>query len=579
MLSLFRGSGFSQVLVGGIAFSIILVFALEFRAGKNGPTASLKKECALELKGACLDPKEYNAAYGLIAAHFVDARLSRQIGLRKKVLDGLVERELLVAEAQRLGISVSKDEVETELLAGRAHVSLPAADADKLSYRLGLCRLSEDQRSCEHGGDTMVRGLRVKRTADEPFDYALYEREVRILANRGPAEFKDMQVRELTAARMRDLIREPVRVPETEAFAIFSQSRSTATVRSVVLMRDWFAKYVIDLSPAAVDKWSADNKAAVDAGWESEKANFTAGCVPTREIVLEIGPGANDQDRADTRKKLQAARDRVSGGESFASVARSVSEGLTATTGGELGCVGASYGVGNEEVVKAASALKPGELSQIVETPRGLHLLEVDAKLDAATLEASGKHFVARKLYVQAAADAQVKTFGEELIKRVKAGAKLEDAVDAQLAVTVPAPAKKPGEDKAPAVPALAAADRPKVDISSPFNGSGNPLPQITPKEPLAAHAFELKNPDDVWPTPIATAEGSVVMQLKEKDPAKREEFDKNKAAIVGTRTEEKASEALTNYVAELRKSLGDKLKVDPRYQEELKASDRNDDE
>ena len=164
-------------------------------------------------------------------------------------------------------------------------------------------------------------------------------------------------------------------------------------------------------------------------------------------------------------------------------------------------------------------------------------------------------------------------------IKRAKAGAKLEEAVDAQLAVTLPAPAKKPGEDKPAAVPALAANDRPKVDISSPFSVSGNPLPQVTPKEPLAAHAFDLKEPGDLWPTPIATSDGAVVLQLKEKDPAKREEFEKNKAAIVGTRTEEKASEALGNYIAELRKQLGDKLKVDARFSEELKSSDRNDDE
>jgi len=563
------------VVVGGIAFSIILVFALEFRAGRNGPTASLKKECAIEIKGACIDPKEYYASFGLVAPRGLDPRGARQLGLHKKVVDGLVERELLVAEAERLGVSASEADVEAELLNGRAHVSLPAEDAEKLSYQLGLCRRSEEAQGCEAGTDTMVRELHVKRTADEPFDYAVYEREVRILANRGPKEFKEMQQRELVAARMRDLIREPVRVPETEAFAIFSQQRTTAVIRSVVLARDWFAKYVIDLSDAAVSKWAADNKAALDTAWETDKASFSAGCVPTREILLEIGPGANDDDRAQARKKLDSARQRVSGGESFASVARSVSEGQTASSGGELGCVGASYGVGNEEVAKAAAALKPGELSQIVETPRGLHLLLTDAKLDAGNLEAFGKRYVARKLYVRAAADAQVKSFAEELIKRVKAGAKLEDAVDAQLASVVPAPAKKPGDDKAPSVPA---SDRPKVDISAPFNLSGNPLPQLTPKEPLAAHAFELKNPDDLWPTPIETTDGSVVIQLKEKDAASREEFDKNKAAILGPLTRNKADEALSYYVGELRKKLGDKLKIDPRYNEEPKSS-RNDDE
>jgi len=572
MLSIFRGGGFSQVLVGGIAFSIILVFALEFRAGRNGPTASLKKECAVELKGDCLDPKEYYASYGLVMRN-INPRASKQLGLRKKVLDGLVERELLVTEAKRLGISASDKEVENELFNGRAHVSLPAQDSISLSAQLGLCRIAEDGRGCEPGGDTMVRYLRVKRTAEEPFDYTLYEREVRVLANRGPKEFKEMQQQELIAARMRDLIREPVRVSETEAFEMFDQARSTVTIRSAILTRDWFAKYTLDTSTAAVDKWATDNKTLVDASWETDKANFTAGCTPTREILFELGPGANDEDRAEIRKKLDGARQRITSGESFASVARSVSEGLTAVQGGELGCVGASYGVGNEEVAKAASALKPGELSGIVETPRGLHLLQTEPKLDAANLEASGRRYVAHKLYVHAAGDEQVKAFGEDLIRRTKAGAKLEDALEAQLASL--APAKKPGDTTA--VPALAALDRPRVEISAPFPSSGNPLPQVTPKEPLAARAFELKTPDEVWQTPIQTSEGSVVIQLKEKTPASRADFDKSKAELLGPMRAAKATEALANYVADLRKKAGDRLKVDARFGEEPKASDRED--
>jgi len=575
MLSIFRGGGFSQVLVGGIAFSIILVFALEFRAGRNGPTASLKKECAFELRGACTDPKEYYAAYGLVMRN-LQPTASKQLGLRKKTLDGLVERELLVAEAKRLGISASESDVEAELFNGRAHVSLPAQDSLTLSAQLGMCRYSEDGRGCEPGGDTMVRYLRVKRTADEPFDYSLYEREVRMLANRGPKEFKEMQQRELIAARMRDLIREPVRVSEAEAFALFEQARSTVTIRSAILTRDWFAKYTLDSSPAAVEKWAAENKSLVDASWDTDKTNFTAGCAPTREILFEVGPGANDEDRAAVRKKLENARQRITSGESFASVARSVSEGQTAAQGGELGCVGASYGVGSEDLAKAASALKPGELSGIVETPRGLHLLQVDPKLDAANLEAFGRRYVAHKLYVHAAADEQVNAFAQELIRRTKAGAKLEEALEAQLTSLLPAAAKKPGDDKASQVPALAALDRPRIEISAPFPSSGNPLPQVTPKEPLAARAFELKNPDEVWATPIQTSEGAVVIQLKEKNAASRADFDKNKAELLGPMRAAKATEALAFYVADLRKKAGDKLKVDAHFGEEAKTAQQD---
>jgi peptidyl-prolyl cis-trans isomerase D len=572
MLSIFRGGGFSQVLVGGIAFSIILVFALEFRAGRNGPTASLKQECALEFKGDCVDPKEYYASYGVVMRN-INPRASKQLSLRKKVLDGLVERELLVAEAKRLGISASADDVEAELLNGRAHVSLPAQDSLSLSAQLGMCRIAEDGRGCEPGGDTMVRYLRVKRTADEPFDYALYEREVRVLANRGPKEFKEMQQRELIAARMRDLIREPVRVSETEAFALFEQGRSTVTVRSAVLTRDWFAKYTLDSSPSAIDKWATENKILVDASWETDKANFSAGCAPAREIAFEVGPGANDEDRAALRAKLDGARKRLTGGEAFGSVARSLSEMPSAIMGGELGCIGGNYGIGSEELSKAAAALKPGELSGIIETPRGLHLLQVSPKLEAANLEAVGRHYVAYKLYVHAAGDEQVKAFGEELIRRTKAGAKLEEALDAQLALLLPASAKKPGQDKAPEHPALLALDRPRVEISAPFPSSGNPLPQVTPKEPLAARAFELKTPDEVWQVPIQTSEGAVVLQLKEKNAASRADFDKNKAELLNPMRAAKATEALANYVADLRKKAGDKLKVDARLGEEPKTS------
>jgi peptidyl-prolyl cis-trans isomerase D len=452
---------------------------------------------------------------------------------------------------------------------------LPAQDSLSLSAQLGMCRIAEDGRGCEPGGDTMLRYLRVKRTADEPFDYARYEREVRVLANRGPKEFKEMQQRELIAARMRDLIREPVRVSETEAFALFEQARSTVTVRSAVLTRDWFAKYTLDASPPAVDKWAAENKALVDASWETDKANFTAGCLPTREILLEVGPGANDEDRKALHQKLEDARKRVTSGESFASVARSLSEGQTAVQGGELGCVGASYGLGHEELVKAAAALKAGELSGIVETPRGMHLLQVDPKLEAANLETFGRRYVAHKLYVRAAADEQVKAFGEELIRRTKAGAKLEDALEAQLAQLLPASVKKPGDGKAPESPSLAALDRPRVEISAPFPSSGNPLPQVTPKEPLAARAFELQNPDDVWQVPIQTSEGAVVIQLKEKNAASRADFDKNKAELLGPMRAAKATEALANYVADLRKKAGDRLKVDARFAEEPKSVSR----
>src|ERR1041384_3631405 len=112
MLSLFR-TGIGNVVVAGIAFLIIVAFAVEFRAGNNGPSAKLARDCAVSYDGYCVDAKEYYAAHGLIVPRGVEPKVSKKYSFNKRVLDGLVERELLVAEAKKLNLGVGEEALET----------------------------------------------------------------------------------------------------------------------------------------------------------------------------------------------------------------------------------------------------------------------------------------------------------------------------------------------------------------------------------------------------------------------------------------------------------------------------------
>jgi len=559
------------VIVAGIAFSIIVVFALEFRAGRNGPTAKLARECAVEYDGYCVDPKDYYAAHGLIVPHGVEPKDSRKYQLNKKVLDGLVERELLVAEAKRLGLRVGEDMLEQDLMAGRARASLPADGLAQYSAMLGLCPLSPSGYGCAPGGDYPVRQIATRRDGEE-FDYKVYERQVRLWTNRGPKEFKEMQERELLAARMRDIVRSRVRIPEPEAYARFERERTRAVVRTVQLKRDWFAKFAVDYGNAAVEKWSLANQAQVDSDWQAKKAEFSPGCSLVREIFVELPPGALDDEKQPVRLKAEQARQRVEKGESFDAVAREVSQGATAMLGGELGCVGASYGIGADELKKAIESLKPGDLSAVVESPRGYHVLKVTGKLAADQVEHEGRAFVARKLYARFAADEALNQFAAELITRVKGGEKLEDAsrvLSADVAAKhAPKDAKKEGAEPA----ALLAPDRPRFEISAPFNANGNPLPDVDPTEPLAPKAFELKAADELYQKPLPTANGAVVMQLKERTEASHDEFIKEKPRFVQALLQDKSSEALVRYVGDLRRAAGEKLKVMSQFGDETKG-------
>ena len=93
----------------------------------------------------------------------------------------------------------------------------------------------------------------------------------------------------------------------------------------------------------------------------------------------------------------------------------------------------------------------------------------------------------------------------------------------------------------------------------------------------IAGRAFALTTPDQLDEKPVTTATGLVVLQLKEKTPASRADFDKEKPELLAMMVQGKADEALARYVADLKKAAGSKLKVDSQFAEESKASQAED--
>lgn len=101
-----------------------------------------------------------------------------------------------------------------------------------------------------------------------------------------------------------------------------------------------------------------------------------------------------DREAADmvVREKLLELRERIINGEKFATLARMYSEDPgSSRRGGELGM--ASKSIFWPVFSDAAMALKPGVISQIVETPDGFHIIEV--------IEKKGDMFNARHILMK----------------------------------------------------------------------------------------------------------------------------------------------------------------------------------
>ena len=99
-----------------------------------------------------------------------------------------------------------------------------------------------------------------------------------------------------------------------------------------------------------------------------------------RVSQILIGTGARDVDEA--RGKARSILDRARAGEDFTALARSYSEHSSAQKGGDLGFFPRGRVIQEVEDV-AFSMREPGQLSDLIETDRGLYILRFEERKEA----------------------------------------------------------------------------------------------------------------------------------------------------------------------------------------------------
>lgn len=110
------------------------------------------------------------------------------------------------------------------------------------------------------------------------------------------------------------------------------------------------------------------------------EAELPGGQIRARHILLQFPEGASPAQTDSVRALATSLRSRIVEGEDFAALAREYSQDRgSAENGGDLGPFGKNEMVPPFEA--AAFALGEGEVSEIVETTFGLHLIQVDERI------------------------------------------------------------------------------------------------------------------------------------------------------------------------------------------------------
>ena len=123
----------------------------------------------------------------------------------------------------------------------------------------------------------------------------------------------------------------------------------------------------------------------IRAFYDNNPATFTQPeRVKASHILIKVDPQANAAQKAEAQKKIDLVQAKLQKGEDFGALAKEYSEGPSGPKGGDLGYF--TRGQMVKAFEEAAFAMKPGEVSGVVETRFGYHLIKVTDKTPEGTL-------------------------------------------------------------------------------------------------------------------------------------------------------------------------------------------------
>jgi peptidyl-prolyl cis-trans isomerase D len=267
--------------------------------------------------------------------------------------------------------------------------------------------------------------------------------------------------------------------------------------------------------------------------------------VRARHILIAVPAGASPQVDAAAKAKAQGILDQLHKGGDFAKLAQENSDDPgSKAQGGELGWF--QHGKMVPAFDQAAFALQPGQISGLVKTSFGYHIIQVEEKQTAHTKSL-----------------AEVKSQIVPLLQQQKLG-----AAEQAYANTLTAEAKQNGLDK------TAAAHNLHV-VTTDYVARDGVIAGVSDGTSILAGAFgETKGAP---PASASTGDGYAVYQVVDVQPSHAPTFDQYKAQILNDYRQAQVPEMLSaklNKLDQLARQLGDLQKAAAQMNVPVKSSD-----
>ena len=514
--------------LGLVCVAFVLFYIPDFLQGTGADAAS--SDTLARIEGQKITGSEFRRAYQAQLQAYRSAyggqmseQLLKQLGVENQILQQMVDERAALAEADRLGIKVSDEEVRQRILATPAFQE-NGAFIGETRYQQ-LLRMQRPPMTAGEFEDNVRRSLAVDKLRSSVTDWlSIADKDLE-----GEYRRRNDKVKLAVVGITADTFRPQVTATDAEVSTYFDAHKDDFKIPEKRKI-----KYLL------VDLDQLRSKITIPAAdvQQAYNTNIEQYSTPEQVRASHILLKTEGKDDAAVKAKAEDLLKKAKGGADFAELAKANSEDESnAKNGGDLDFFGRGRMV--PEFDQVAFQLQPGQISDVVKTQYGYHIIKVTDKKAASTrpIDEVRQQLSDQLSYERAQTQAQ--QIATELEKEIKKPADL-DRVGKARGLNV---------------------------LESGFFAREEPIMGLGPAPEAAARAFDMK-PDEVA-GPLRASRGILFQTMTAKQDPYVPKVDEVKDRVRDEVIKQKARDVSKQKAAE----IAAKLKGAPDFEKAAKAA------
>ena len=407
--------------LGLVCLAFIIFYIPDFLRGSGADAAS--GETIAKVAGQEITTGEFRRTYQAQLQAYRSAygsnmseQLLKQLGIEQQILSQMVDERAALAEADRLKIDVSDEEVRQRILSMPAFQENGTFIGDARYQQ--LLRMQRPPMAPSEFEDSVRRSLKVEKLRGSLTDWlSVTDKELEQEYRRRNDKVK-LAIVSFTA----DTFRNQVSASDSDVAAYFESHKDDFKIPEKRKIR--YLLVDIDAMRAKINLPQSE----IERAYNNNMEQYTT---PEQVRASHILLKTEGKDDAAVKAKAEDVLKQARGGADFAELAKKYSEDEgSAKNGGDLDYFGRGRMV--PEFDQTVFAMQPGQISDLVKTQYGYHIIKLVDKKTATTrsLQEVRQQIVDQLSYERA--QAQAADLSQTIEKQISKPADLDRVAKAQ---------------------------------------------------------------------------------------------------------------------------------------------------